>query len=375
MGQDNKLESCESFLRAITSSPDDLSLRLIYADWLEEHGDENDRARARFIRMEVELTELDENSSRHEELSDQTWNLWQAHNELWTADLIKVVDEVDETRAGFPYAVTTTASQFLRNHELIFELAPIQSLLVLKARRHLPALSQCPGLEQLRILQFYQDDGEPFSVTYAGARRLAESPFVANLEELKLDWQNLGPAGAIALAESPNLGNLKRLDLSANFIGDRGAIALASAPFCPQLTHLDLFQNDIAPDGGLQALVQADLSQLVSLNLSRNPLFSEGVDCLRAASWPQLRELQLSWSDIPADAMKDFAQCEFLPNLRVLYLSGNDLGESGLEQLLNAPSLDNLEELWLMAIGVDKDRVRARVEERGLPKLRDLQLA
>jgi uncharacterized protein (TIGR02996 family) len=40
----------ESFLRAILASPEDLALRLVYADWLEERGD----PRAEFLRVQVE---------------------------------------------------------------------------------------------------------------------------------------------------------------------------------------------------------------------------------------------------------------------------------------------------------------------------------
>ena len=42
----------ESFLRAIREEPDDDGVRLIYADWLEEHGKAE---RAEFIRGQVTL--------------------------------------------------------------------------------------------------------------------------------------------------------------------------------------------------------------------------------------------------------------------------------------------------------------------------------
>ena len=46
-----------AFLAAITAAPDDEALRLVYADWLEEHGD---AARAELIRLQFE-------AERHEE--------------------------------------------------------------------------------------------------------------------------------------------------------------------------------------------------------------------------------------------------------------------------------------------------------------------
>jgi uncharacterized protein (TIGR02996 family) len=44
----------EALLRAICDNPDDDTLRLVFADWLQEHGDESDQARAEFIRVQIE---------------------------------------------------------------------------------------------------------------------------------------------------------------------------------------------------------------------------------------------------------------------------------------------------------------------------------
>jgi uncharacterized protein (TIGR02996 family) len=46
----------DELLRRILLEPDDDAPRLVLADWLEEYGDDDDRARAAFIRVQVELT-------------------------------------------------------------------------------------------------------------------------------------------------------------------------------------------------------------------------------------------------------------------------------------------------------------------------------
>src|SRR5579871_2100557 len=48
----------EAFLQSIIENPDDDAPRLIYADWLEEHGE---AARAEFIRIQVEIARLSQN--------------------------------------------------------------------------------------------------------------------------------------------------------------------------------------------------------------------------------------------------------------------------------------------------------------------------
>src|SRR4051794_13893528 len=51
------LSQHESFLRAIYDAPDDDTPRLVYADFLEEHGDPD---KAAYIRMECEAARADD---------------------------------------------------------------------------------------------------------------------------------------------------------------------------------------------------------------------------------------------------------------------------------------------------------------------------
>jgi uncharacterized protein (TIGR02996 family) len=48
----------QSFLAAICSQPADDTVRLVYADWLDERGQAGDRERAEFIRVQCELARL-----------------------------------------------------------------------------------------------------------------------------------------------------------------------------------------------------------------------------------------------------------------------------------------------------------------------------
>jgi uncharacterized protein (TIGR02996 family) len=55
----------DSLLQTIVDEPADDSIRLIYADWLEDHGQED---RAGFIRARVELARLEESDPRYPEV-------------------------------------------------------------------------------------------------------------------------------------------------------------------------------------------------------------------------------------------------------------------------------------------------------------------
>ena len=58
----------EALIRAVCAHPDEDTPRLAFADWLDEYGDEGDRVRARFIRVQCEMTTLEEQAPRWRKL-------------------------------------------------------------------------------------------------------------------------------------------------------------------------------------------------------------------------------------------------------------------------------------------------------------------
>jgi uncharacterized protein (TIGR02996 family) len=68
-----------AFLRAIREAPDDDAPRLVYADWLTDHGDESGRARADLIRVQCELARLDADDPRRGGLAAREAALLDAH--------------------------------------------------------------------------------------------------------------------------------------------------------------------------------------------------------------------------------------------------------------------------------------------------------
>src|SRR5205807_9800281 len=74
-GMERLMSQDEGFLRAIIEEPDDVGLRLIYADWLEERGD----PRGELIRVQCQLEELEEDNPRRAELQTREHELLAAH--------------------------------------------------------------------------------------------------------------------------------------------------------------------------------------------------------------------------------------------------------------------------------------------------------
>src|SRR4051794_7736257 len=77
----------DAFLADIVEHPQDDTPRLVYADWLTEHGDETDRDRAEFIRVQCELAHADLSKAKRKRLAAREKALLQTYEEEWLAGL------------------------------------------------------------------------------------------------------------------------------------------------------------------------------------------------------------------------------------------------------------------------------------------------
>src|SRR4029078_7312845 len=95
----------EALLRAVRENPHDDTPRLVFADWLQENGDEE---RAEFIRAQVRFGELLRVASPDAGgLARRARELWLKHGAKWRAELPQVQGLTwhDAFFRGFPERV------------------------------------------------------------------------------------------------------------------------------------------------------------------------------------------------------------------------------------------------------------------------------
>jgi uncharacterized protein (TIGR02996 family) len=93
----------EAFLQTICENPDDDVPRLVYADWLEEHGDAD---RAEFIRVQIELAKMDRGDPRRSALAVREAELLRAGEAAWRKEWPAPVGFTwGSLRRGFPEAM------------------------------------------------------------------------------------------------------------------------------------------------------------------------------------------------------------------------------------------------------------------------------
>jgi uncharacterized protein (TIGR02996 family) len=228
-----------AFLRAIAANPDDDLPRLVYADWLDEHGEPE---RAEFIRLQCELARLPRDDPRWPELTARQDALWAAHSKAWCPPPARDFYFGQFERGFIGTVVARNFPAFTNIPEPLLAVHPIDRLIIRRMRpQHLRALAAMPMLA--RVTDLYANDG---TISNDAIQAFARSPYIDRLRELNLSRNRIGDVGAQSLAEAPGLANLRMLSLAGNVIGDAGGEALAAAPHWRTMGHLVLRNNHLS---------------------------------------------------------------------------------------------------------------------------------
>jgi hypothetical protein len=174
--------------------------------------------------------------------------------------------------------------------------------------------------------------------------RVASSPHLANLEELRLFDVGLGDDEAEAFAAACTLEKLTAFYAPWNRVGPRGARALVGA--LRRLKRLHLYCNELGPEG-VAALTERP-PPLESLNVCLNGLGPAGADVVRnAVQLRHLRTLHIGLNELGDEGFSALARAPHLGALVELNAKSNGAGPAGLEALLMGPAGGSLERLLL----------------------------
>src|SRR5262249_51692174 len=299
--------------------------RLVFADWLDEHGGDSDRALAEFIRLECEADKVSEN----EEQKERAKALLATHGAAWFGPVADTsIVRAFETERGFVTIIELPPNQFTAHAAAIFEHCPLIQEVFLTHSGHWKRCFARP--EWARVSRFGAADCVR---TSQAAARLAESPHLTNLRDLSLAFSAVGPRGAEAIGRSPHLVKLESLDFLDSHVQDRGAAAVLAGRQFAGLVELGLAGNDLT-NATARALASAThLNRLTSLSLHDNRLTDKG--------------------------MEHLASAPHRPRLTILNLHTKRFGDAGAEALLASPHLSRLSSL---AIG--SNNVSAAMVER-----------
>jgi uncharacterized protein (TIGR02996 family) len=391
----------DAFVQAIIENPDDDTPRLVYADWLAEHGD---AARAEFIRVQIALAALDRHDPDAQPLFRRQGELWQQHRENWLAELPELPEGIawGEFRRGFIDEVRASSAEGLRGlAERILAAVPLRRLALVcwnakdslagspllrpvrelnLLRNHhiwpgppadtelLGAVLAWPEMEhlthlELRSLELTPDALAPLvraelldltslhweAATGGTPCRLdaaLDAPWWPRLRCLALVYHRLTDGLVRALCGRLTAGRLRRLRLERTYLTDGDAADLAASGLLSGLELLDLERNDIGPEG-TQRLAAA-LPGTALLILASNPIGDGGLAALADTPLPpRLGMLGVSKGTFGDTGALAIARSSHGRGLRVIGLSRGQVTSAGAAALLTSAHLPDLERLTL----------------------------
>jgi uncharacterized protein (TIGR02996 family) len=228
-----RMSDGDALLAAILAEPDEDVPRLVYADWLDEVGDESDRARAELIRVQIELARLPageavRSNPRAQPLFSREQILLTKRLREWLAPLKQPGEPLNGNdahglfRRGFVEVVWMPAAWFVARAERLFSCAPARELRVTRTT-----------VEELAAL--------------------VGSAYFPRLNALDTSDRRLGDDVVKVLTRRSTVAALSTLRLRGCGLTDAAAHRLADADFdwCP--TELDVKYNPISA-AGLAAL-------------------------------------------------------------------------------------------------------------------------
>ncbi len=214
----------QAFLEAILECPDDDAPRLIFADWLDEHGDAD---RAEFIRIQCALAGNDLPEQRRADFDRRQQLLLDRCGKEWARPLRRLVRSWSFHR-GFIDGIVVWNDRFLDAAKRIFRRAPIRHLKIQYDPQGIAKpIAALAEIEQLNLLHALDLSGNRLDSRHV--RALIVSDHLTRLTELDLSHNRIGDSGMRALAESPVLSRLERLILHGNDVGPTGMRALGQS--------------------------------------------------------------------------------------------------------------------------------------------------
>lgn len=364
----------DPFIAEIIANPLDDSLRLIFADFLEDQGD----PRAEMIRLQFEMKELKSHAPQWQKLRRKEIRLLKAHGGFGR---VPAGAKVLGTHGGFVDSVELTVARFVKLQDELFEGAPVRNLHLKSKSKKFDKIRESKWLNHLQGLSIRNNEATDDQLI-----RLVQTPSLKNLKTLTIDAVDMTSRVVSEMATCPTFGSLERLALKSYNIGVDACAAICESDSMIRLMSLLLTgsQTDeslklLANSANTERLESLILSgtfsnrgltdlqigpgcrQIRSLTLRTHyggPGFDEGTFVVENPL-PELRELSLGHGVSDQMLMQIM---DGYPNLEVLDLGGNRITDAGARALADSPLLGNLRKLTLTANQLTPTGARAIAE-------------
>jgi uncharacterized protein (TIGR02996 family) len=400
----------EDLLRAAYASADDTE-RLVYADWLEQHGEVE---RAQVIHLQCEHARTGRFERRRLELEWELDAVFAALGDRWR-DGLPVLDGVEwlALERGLPAAVRVRdVATLLANADAIIAAAPtvnrvelqrmevgddeasvpwLRTLHVAGAMGANPLFS-IPAEIELAVGEYEQLDwitrdrplerltvvrnatvGDELAQMLAGAawaKQLTTLHLPTSRAEQGFSYYDADPRltadGAEALA---GMKSLEVIDIDRHGVGTKPVERLLGLPKLREFSARECAVKKLS-------LAKSKGDPIEVLDLSKNAIGAAGVQAIaKAPRMRQLQRLELDTCEIEVLGLLELVRSPIWDTLRWLDLSRNPLGIAGARVLVEAPKPQQLHTLLLADADFDDAAGNALGKVAWLGSLAQLDLS
>jgi uncharacterized protein (TIGR02996 family) len=353
----------DDFLEAMRLNRFRPSFALQWADWLEQRGEDDDFARAEFVRVQCTIARLKSSDPRRVPLRNREAALLKENRKRWTEPLNEFSPAYVRFARGLIADVGIEANTFVSFGRRLLHRAPATwSVWLFNPEAFYGPLSRSEPLSHLRALklvhathrvyegeEFFASpslkrlrnfDGSGGLATDSIAELLSQPEWTGRLRSLTLQRGRLTADGLRMLLQRGTTSRLRKLALSDNRLGSESSHVFWTADERPELKVLDLRGNELTNIAVVALAASPLVSHVRKLNLANNRVGLAGVEAILKSHWlRKLRWLNLDENHIDDSAAALLAEYADRMRLQRLSLRGNGLSEAGIRMLADAPSL------------------------------------
>ncbi|QEG29765.1 hypothetical protein GobsT_45630 [Gemmata obscuriglobus] len=262
-----------AFIDAILNNPNDDTARLVFADWLEEHGEPE---RAEFIRAQIEPAKA---SDAVRERNDPDARIAGVHGAAMGGGWRKAIG-ISETEGeyvrGFLTDVEVVSTKFLAVAGRALAAEPVTFRMFLPASDADDLVAWCKYLSELVASPLLRAvaklEARNHAIGAGGFQHLIASPYLSGLREISFPGVAISPSFVKAISNSPAPFALESLalDRAVQFARQRTIRLLASAPRFATLKRLSLRYNRLTDDDIRVLLDSETLPRMLEVDLAGN---------------------------------------------------------------------------------------------------------
>jgi uncharacterized protein (TIGR02996 family) len=358
------------FIRAVTADPDDDTVRLAFADWLDEQGKPG---RAQFIRVQIERARLDRFDPRQSALMATEARLIAEHSKDIIGGFAGFPDF--RLRRGFVEMIQCSADIIARDLDYCCAIAPIREIRLTGMTESglgakLGAVKELAQIERLEINDLKEGRHE-----MAETHALLRSPHWKKMRELTL-VTGIERTELLAALDHPGFAGLRAIHLN-NLEADNLVDALTDRPHLPVesiwVHHGHMGACSLTNEGLRKLVNTPHWARLSDLDVGAVPMGYEWAEYEEVLPKSALKRLVLRAPSINVGLSGDcngvLAAKSWGP-IESFGFHGLAFDTKDLEKLRNHPSAGQLKELILTRSRIKQPDLDVLFTSPGLSNLR-----